>query len=577
MDHLSPGRRIRLAVGMRCSIAAVVGALTFLGACADSSGAVRAIRSGNFVEKDLKPSEAHDYSVELDSGESALVTVNQMGIDVLVEVRDPQEKLIASVDSPNGRNGDEVVLLEPATGGTYTLRVRPIGPNEPSAKYSLRYQWRRDATRTAADTDAARQWLAQQSMEIPASGVVPRAAPTQPLDRWLNGVRVVGVGEATHGSRELGDLRLSLTKLLIERHGFRVVAFEASADKYRALAPYIAGQANAPSPSLPGPGWIWIGQRTQRELIEWVRAWNLSHTGELVRIVGVDANDNAIARAALTRFIAEAYRGTDVEERWPAAATELAAADEQSFVFGNSDVNVETWKLLSRLMVDRDSHATLWRNAPAARRADAAEALSILTEFAAFNANGDIGDVPRSRDVYMAQRVLRTLDRDSVAKKAVYWAHNAHVVHPEGATRIAGSVLRQALGLAYVAIATTFGDGEFLAQIPNDAEDRLAVSRVPMVPGAVEAMLAQARAGGSLALWRPDLTAAEVPKWFQVPRRMHWVGGLYRPDTDPAEALQSYILMSDFDGVAYVPRVAAEDVIAQPRIPARRRVAAAVD
>jgi hypothetical protein len=52
---------------------------------------------------------------------------------------------------------------------------------------------------------------------------------------------------------------------------------------------------------------------------------------------------------------------------------------------------------------------------------------------------------------------------------------------------------------------------------------------------------------------------------------MHWVGGLYRPDTDPIEAFQPYTRMSDFDGVAYVPRVAAEDVLAQPRIPARKR------
>jgi hypothetical protein len=55
---------------------------------------------------------------------------------------------------------------------------------------------------------------------------------------------------------------------------------------------------------------------------------------------------------------------------------------------------------------------------------------------------------------------------------------------------------------------------------------------------------------------------------------MHWVGGLYRLDADPAEAFRPYGLMSDFDAVAYVPHAAAEDVIAQPHIPARRRNAA---
>jgi len=145
-------------------------------------------------------------------------------------------------------------------------------------------------------------------------------------------------------------------------------------------------------------------------------------------------------------------------------------------------------------------------------------------------------------------------------------------MHPKGSTRTAGGMLRQELGLAYVAIATTFGEGGFLAQIPKDGDHRLAISRVPMAPrAAVEGMLARVRQEGSFALWKPDRADAEIPTWFQVPRRMHWIGGLYRPDTNPAEAFQPYMLLSDFDGVAYLPRVGAEDVIEQPRISARRR------
>lgn len=549
-------------------ILAALGSVALLGAC--GGWRESALRQGDSLERELKPGDVHVYLVPLAVGESALIVVNQMGVDVVVEVRDPAGKTIASVDSPNGRNGDEPVLLEPDSGGTFTLRVRPIDANEPAAKYSLHYRWRRTAQATEAARRASQQWLVNASVAIPASGVVPDETPLPAIDRWLDKVRVVGIGEATHGSRELGDLRLSLTKLLIQRFGFRVVAIEASADKYRALPPYIAGKTRAPSPSLPGPGWIWIGQRTQRALIEWVRAWNLSHAGEPVRIVGVDANDNAIARAALAHFIADAYRGTEVQRGWSAAAAELAAADEQSLVLGDSSVDAATWKLLARLTADQDSGAAPWRKSPARGTSDAAEALSILTEFAAFNSRGDIGAVPRSRDTYMARRVLRALARDGASEKAVYWAHNAHVVHLKGSTRTAGGVLRQELGSAFVAIATTFGEGRFLAQIPNDAENRLTISGVPMAPSnSVEGMLALVRTGGSVALWRPDLTEAETPVWFQVPRRMHWVGGLYRPDNNPSEAFQAYSLMRDFDGVAYVPRTAAEDVIPQPRVPAR--------
>lgn len=573
------GRNARFnIIGTLIVLQAIIGVAWQANAAgANGSGAVDThfLSPGDSLERELKPGDVHTYGVDLGTGESAFIVFKQMGVDVVVEIRNADGTLIASVDSPNGRNGDEPVLLDFGERARFELRVRSIDASQPAGKYGVRYAWRRDAQETEAVVNTSRQWLANASVQIPASGTVPDERPLPALSRWLGGVSVVGIGEATHGSRELGNLRLSLTKLLIEHYGFRVVAIEASADKYRALTRYIAGQTSRPSPSLPGPGWIWIGQRAQRELIEWVRAWNSSHAAKRVRIVGIDANDNAIARAELTRFIANRYRGAELSKAWPNAAAELAAADEQSFVFGDSRVDLATWKLLAQLAADRDSNAAPWRDAPAGRRADAAEALSILTEFAAFNSDGDIGDVPQSRDVYMARRVLCAVGRDGAKEKAIYWAHNAHVIHPKGSTRIAGSVLRAALGTAYVAIATTFGEGKFLAEIPNDAEDRLAISGVPMAaPGTVEGMLASVRPAGSLALWRPDLTDAEVPTWFHVPRRMHWVGGLYRPDANPAEASQPYMLMSDFDGVAYLPLVDAEKVIPQPRIPARTRAKA---
>jgi len=124
-----------------------------------------ALHQGDSLQRDLKPGEAHVYLVPLAVGESALIVVNQMGVDVVVEVRDPAGKIIASVDSPNGRKGDEPVLLEADSHGTFTLRVRAIDANEPAAKYSLRYAWRRSARATEAALHASQQWLTRHTPE----------------------------------------------------------------------------------------------------------------------------------------------------------------------------------------------------------------------------------------------------------------------------------------------------------------------------------------------------------------------------------------------------------------------------
>ena len=89
----------------------------------------------------------------------------------------------------------------------------------------------------------------------------------------------------------------------------------------------------------------WIGRRGTIELIEWTRRWNLAHPGDRVQLTGVDAQDFTPVIDALGDFLVEAY-GNGIAARWTAARTELLAADEQSSVFGNSDVSAATRALV---------------------------------------------------------------------------------------------------------------------------------------------------------------------------------------------------------------------------------------
>ncbi|HEY8183418.1 MAG TPA: hypothetical protein VII32_14340 [Thermoanaerobaculia bacterium] len=74
----------------------------------------------------------------------------------------------------------------------------------------------------------------------------------------------------------------------------------------------------------------------QQDIIRWVATWNASHPNDRVRIIGVDAQDDARSRAILRSFLHEAY-GDGILTRWNAAEKELAAADEQTPVFGDSN------------------------------------------------------------------------------------------------------------------------------------------------------------------------------------------------------------------------------------------------
>ena len=106
--------------------------------------------------------------------------------------------------------------------------MRPLASNEPAGKYLLTVTGLRDAAATRRwlrERQRVRQsavdWLRAHSIAIPPVREINAQTAMTPFDRLAARARVIGLGEATHGSRELADLRLALTKILVEKHGYR--------------------------------------------------------------------------------------------------------------------------------------------------------------------------------------------------------------------------------------------------------------------------------------------------------------------------------------------------------------------
>jgi erythromycin esterase len=502
-------------------------------------------------EVTLAKNATHRYEVQLRRGESAEIVVEQKGVDVIVDVHDPRGRLLDSVDGPTGRAGEERVEIIATSGGRYAVTVKPFDANEPEGAYAIRLSALHSATKTAAilrarqeARDAATEWLRAYATAVPASGVIPANLPLPHFDALAGRARVLAIGEATHGSREFGDVRLSLTRRLVERHGFRVVALEASAAN---LA------AEDPAASAGG----WIGVRTQRELTDWLRAWNDAHPTDRVTLIGLDSQDNARSRSIAGAFISKAY-GAQAAERWKAAEAELAAADEQSAVFGNSAVKLETRNHVLQLrgMIELDAPLLRARFGEAELNA-ARDAITNLAQFADFN-SGAADGIGHSRDWTMAANLMRALDTAGPASRAVFWSHNAHIAAPRATQRTAGSILRNLLGCAYASLALTFREGSFLAQLPDR---RIEISSLPpSPPESIEGVLAPlTTTTATLIAWPCDVDLASVPEWLRTPRPLHWVGALFTPGTAPSAAFRPFNLTQDFDAILSIPRVTAED------------------
>ena len=562
---------MRPVLGMGMFAASVVALAVSAFGQAAAEAPARLTRDAPIV-MEIGPGGTREAMIRLRSGESADIVVLQDGVDVVVELFGPAGNLLDSVDSPNGRQGPEPVSIMARDGGDYRLRIRPIAPNEPRGRISVNIAELRSAAATRRLLDSRRRvradaaaWVRPQS----ASMAGPDEA-LPPFDRLAAEARIVGLGEATHGSRELNDLRLALVQRLVQRHDYRLIALEDSASRWRSVAHYVDG--TAPDSGTASLEWGWIGRRARRQLLDWVRQWNLEHPQDRVRIVGVDPQDNAPDRARLGAFLGRAY-GEPVLARWNAQVAELAAADEQTAVFGDSGTSQALRQFLQEVVAQLTADAPLLRaRFGTDEYAAAHEAALDLAAFVDFN-TGD-GAVTHSRDWYMALGIIRAMEQSPSPPKTIYWGHNAHVSAAATRWGPTGALLRQAYGCAYRAVATTFGQGAFIAQIPNDPTDRLAANVLPgpVEEENVETLLASVRPGTHFSAWRCGEPDEARPQWLRAERPMRWVGGLYAPDSPPTASFRPYRLTTAFDAIVFVPSVTAEEIPAdRPVVPPRRR------
>lgn len=379
-------------------------------------------------------------------------------------------------------------------------------------------------------------WLGRRAVGV--AGLSPGGGvdDLEGLRAVLADVRLVGLGEATHGTREFFLLKHRLLEFLVEELGFTVLAMEASAAAAMAVNDYVLdGRGDAGQALERLRFWTW-NTREMLAVIEWLRVRNAGlPEAKKVRFVGIDPQYPQAALAAL-RGVVE-----------PELLEPLAPLEE--FKLGQSaPLGREVEAAARRVMevlggaepVREALVRTVWQSADLAGRTHKAE-----------NPRESVSSV---RDRYLADNVDLLLD-DPGAKVAI-WAHNGHVMrghYSGGSIAAMGWHLAQRHGSAYYALGLLFGEGDFRARRMRFG--RVNVNRQPATfhvpfantPAAVEARLAEAHPGDFVV----DLRGDDVPEWLRERCHMRSFGAAVGRFTYKL-AFMPTVPAEDFDGLAFV-------------------------
>lgn len=393
----------------------------------------------------------------------------------------------------------------------------------------------------------------------------------------LTGPRIIGLGETTHGSRELFQLKHRLVRYLVSELGVRVFGLEANFSEALALNNYVVHDIGDPKKALEDIYfWTW-NVESVLEMVEWLRTFNATRAvDDRVRFYGFDAQYSQGAIDELVEFFetVDAAFLTAVRDDLDSIADAGAPAhqdDKREARFETSERVVP--ELRDQLRENREPYIrkrskAAWKLARQHVRIvkQANEYNRALHDLQEGNVdeNTAVERCLRVRDRAMADNVDWILEYENADRMAI-WAHDAHINRVEQTSRETGATatslgghLAARHGDEYYALGFSFGHGSFqaISEVPNTEGNGQTHSPQEQtidapLPDTIDATLAALDYPIAIVDIRTASEDTMIAEWLTNPQRHFSAGATYDPK-NPEKYVTEYVYSEAFDGVCFI-------------------------
>ncbi|MCX4539202.1 erythromycin esterase family protein [Streptomyces sp. NBC_01565] len=288
------------------------------------------------------------------------------------------------------------------------------------------------------------------------------------LDAMIGDAKVVGLGEATHGSHEFFAMKQRVFSHLVEEKGFTTFALEMSWTAGLRIDEYLQGgpgdARRIAKETLTGSPW-------EREefvgLIAWMRRYNDRHPGRKVHFMGNDVGAPRLGDAVFDRVLS--YARTSHPQNVARLEELYAGLRPLDDVFAYLRKPVAERRLNAATAQQAFDLVTAHKGAGGDAYEWAvqhARSIAQTFEFTSLDLSdpASVSAAEHLRDRVMADNTAWWHRR--TGDKILLSAHNGHVGYlatdPVMYPTTQGVFLREALGRDYAAIGFTFGRGSFL-------------------------------------------------------------------------------------------------------------------
>ncbi|KAI0376609.1 erythromycin esterase-domain-containing protein [Hypomontagnella monticulosa] len=419
-------------------------------------------------------------------------------------------------------------------------------------------------------------------IELLQDQVVSFSSPTEVSDAFakrfhnFNKCKVVLIGDSTHGTSEFYAARAEITKYLIERHGFNIVAVEADWPDAEAVDRYVRHRVGPGKPAsvettreaeragrdrafLRFPTWMWRNLEVH-DFVEWLREHNRNLSiDNAAGFYGLDLYSLGASMRAVISYLDKVDR--DMANLARDRYGELMMWAETPHKYGLETVvskfegyEAEVVDMLKDLLEKRLDYSTaLWggeefhgseQNARLVKDAERYYKIMYCGRRESWNL----------RVTHMFETLERILEHRGNSAKAIVWAHNSHVGDARASSNgwarreiNIGQLCKETFGARG---ALTVGCSTYKGTVAAAGcwnQDMRIMRIQPALYGSYEQLMHATGIGNFVLDMRNGQCNRRLREALKEQRLERYIGVVYKPDTERQTHYSFAILPEQFD------------------------------
>lgn len=416
-------------------------------------------------------------------------------------------------------------------------------------------------------------------------------ADLEPLRQVFQDVRVIALGEATHGTREFFQCKHRLLEFLVCEMKCRLFAVEYSYAFCQLINDYVLGTGTYDDVLYALNFSIYKSQEVT-DMIDWMRAYNQTvEASDKVQFVGFDCQLNDLALISILHLLQEGdpdYYETALSLLLPETFVLIAEADEQELLQITAQIqevsdhliaNESEWKsssqdyeqvmfLIHLLKQECETHGYTNNQLNRVRQFIQNEHPELSTDLEEqgeffflseemqlqypelLQIAQDIHHQVCLRDRFMSENIMMLLRNLPETDRMVVWAHNGHIaLHESDGIPPMGSYLHDKLGQSYYALGFVTSSGTF--QALNQCRNELTVFSIPLLPENSWAHHCSKFGQDQFLL---SFRSAPQYNWMYSSLPLIFIGNTF---SDSLPFFINHIPLNYFDGLIYIRETSA--------------------